>query len=168
LEKTFEELNREFEIFEMWRNLLGKFWRIMPVWARRTIIRTTQANFTVSSAVVLVNDDGRILLLNHILRPASGWGVPGGFLNANEQPHQTAEREVFEETGLKVNNLKMFRVQTIRHHVEFWFLGRANGEALVKSREILEARWFTFAEMPPEMSRKEHRLIEQALQIGEI
>jgi ADP-ribose pyrophosphatase YjhB (NUDIX family) len=139
----------------------------MPVWARRTVIRATQPSFTVSAAVIVTDDFGRILLLNHILRPASGWGVPGGFLNRGEQPNETAEREIFEETGLKVGNLKMFRVQTINYHVEFWFLGTASGEALAKSREILEARWFTFAEMPAEMSRKERKMIEQALQIGE-
>lgn len=140
----------------------------MPVWGRRAVIRLTQPNFTVSAAVVVVDKTGRILLLNHILRPASGWGPPGGFLNVGEQPHQAAAREVFEETGLKVNNLKMFRVQTINHHIEFWFLGRAEGEAMVKSREIFEARWFGFAEMPPEMNRKDHWMIKQALEIGEI
>ncbi|MEP6925971.1 MAG: NUDIX domain-containing protein [Pyrinomonadaceae bacterium] len=151
----------------MWRKLLGKTWRAMPVWARRTVIRATQPSFTVSAAVVVIDDVGRVLLLNHILRPASGWGVPGGFLNVNEQPPETALREVFEETGLKVTILEMFRVQTINRHVEFWFVGRASGEAAVKSREILEAKWFRFSEMPPEMSKKEQRLIEQALQIGE-
>ena len=151
----------------MWRKLLGKLWRVMPVWGRRTVIRATQPSFTVSAATVVINDAGRILLLNHLLRPASGWGVPGGFLNRGEQPEQTAEREIFEETGLQVSNLKMFCVKTVNSHVEFWFIGRANGKAQAKSREILEARWFTLAEIPMEMSRKERRMIEQALQIGE-
>lgn len=151
----------------MWQTLIGRLWRAMPVWTRRAVVRATQPSFTVSASVVVIDDTKRILLLNHVLRPASGWGVPGGFLNSGEQPHETAEREVWEETGLKVDNLSMFRVQTVRHHVEFWFVGRANGKAVVKSREILEARWFAFANMPPEMSGKERRLIEQALQIGE-
>lgn len=152
----------------MWQKLLGKSWRAIPVWARRAIIRTTQPSFTVSAAVVVVNDVGQILLLNHVLRPASGWGAPGGFLNYGEQPQETAEREVFEETGLRVSNLKMVLVQTINHHVEFWFVGTANGEARAKSREIIEAHWFSFAEMPPEMSGRDRRMIEKALQIGEI
>ena len=151
----------------MWQKLLGKLWRIMPVWGRRTVIRVTQPSFTVSAATVVTDEGGRILLLNHILRPASGWGVPGGFLNRGEQPYETAEREIFEETGLKVSNLKMFSVKTVNHHVEFWFVGTANGEILAKSREILEARWFAPDELPREMNGKERRLIEQALLIGE-
>lgn len=115
----------------------------------------------------MVDSDKRILLLNHVLRPASGWGVPGGFLNVNEQPVDAAKREVFEETGLVVSELEMFHVQTVRSHVEFWFVGKASGEARAISREILEARWFTFSEMPPEMNSRDHRLIQQALLIGE-
>lgn len=139
----------------------------MPVWGRRTIIKVTQPSFTLSAATVVIDDSGRILLLNHILRPASGWDVPGGFLNRGEQPYEAAEREIFEETGLKVSNLKMFCVKTNNSHVEFWFTGTANGEAQAKSREILEARWFPLSEIPPEMSGGERHLIKQALQIGE-
>ena len=151
----------------MWRNLLGKTWRAMPVWIRRAILRATQTSFTVSAATVVINFDNRILLLNHVLRPASGWGVPGGFLNANEQPIDAAKREVFEETGLVVDKLEMFYVQTLHRHVEFWFVGNANGEVRAKSREILEASWFTFSEMPPELNSKDRRLVKQALLIGE-
>lgn len=139
----------------------------MPVWARRVVIRTTQPNFTVSAGVVVIDNAGRILLLNHVLRPASGWGVPGGFLNVNEQPADAAKREVFEETGLAIGELEMFCVQTANRHVEFWFVGKTDGEVRVNSHEIFEARWFAPHEMPPEMSRKERRLIEQALRIGE-
>lgn len=140
----------------------------MPVWTRRTVIRATQTNFTVSAATVVIDFDNRVLLLNHVLRPASGWGVPGGFLNAGEQPIDAAKREIFEETGLTIEEPEMFHVQTVHRHVEFWFVGRArSGAARAKSREILEARWFAFSEMPPEMNSRDHRLIEQALLIGE-
>ena len=139
----------------------------MPVWGRRAVIKATQPSFTVSAATVVTDDAGRILLLNHILRPASGWGVPGGFLNRGEQPDETAKREIFEETGLRVSNLKMYCVKTNNSHVEFWFTGTANGEAQAKSREILEARWFAPSEIPSEMSGKERQLIKQALQVGE-
>ena len=151
----------------MWQKLLGKLWRAMPIWGRRTIVRMTQPSFTVSAVTIVRNSSGRVLLLNHILRPASGWGVPGGFLNYGEQPHETAERELFEETGLKVSNLKMFCVRTNHSHVEFWFTGTANGEAQAKSREILEARWFAISDIPREMNGKDHQLIKQALKIGE-
>ena len=31
------------------------------------------------------------------------WSVPGGFVNSDELINEAAEREVLEETGLKVN-----------------------------------------------------------------
>jgi 8-oxo-dGTP diphosphatase len=151
----------------MWRRAAGKIWRLMPRWGRRGLIRLTQPSFTVSAGVVVVNDAGQILLLNHILRPASGWGVPGGFLDSNEHPSETARREVLEETGLELTDVELVTFRTINHHVEFWYRGRAIGEPLVNTKEILEARWFRFEDIPPEMSRKEVRLIEQALRIGE-
>jgi ADP-ribose pyrophosphatase YjhB (NUDIX family) len=117
----------------------------------------------VSAGVVVLNDEGCVLLLNHVLRPASGWGAPGGFLNPNEQPADTARREVFEETGLELEDLKLIKAQTVHHHVEFWFRGRANGSPQIKTQEILEARWFRLAEMPPEMSLLDRRLIEETV-----
>ena len=149
------------------RKFFGKIWRAMPVWGRRVVIRLTQPSFTVSAAAVVIDRDGRVLLLNHILRPASGWGVPGGFLNTDEQPVEAAKRELFEEAKVKIENLEFFRVQTVHRHVEFWFVGRADGEPQANSSEILEARWFRLEEIPTEMNRRERRFIEEALRIGE-
>jgi ADP-ribose pyrophosphatase YjhB (NUDIX family) len=147
----------------MLRNLVGKIWRKLPRYGRRAIIRLTQTSFTVSSAVIIFDCEGRVLLLNHVLRPASGWGLPGGFLEPNEQPSDAAKREVREEVSLEISNLRFFRVYTIGHHVEIWFTARAAGEPKAVSREILEARWFALKEMPPEMPVKDRYLIFEAM-----
>jgi 8-oxo-dGTP pyrophosphatase MutT (NUDIX family) len=44
--------------------------------------------------------DGKVLLVKH--KKLGIWLCPGGHLEANELPHVAAEREVFEETGLRV------------------------------------------------------------------
>lgn len=51
----------------------------------------------VDSAVV--NDKGQVLVLK---RGDGSWGMPGGWADVGESPFETAERETFEETGLKV------------------------------------------------------------------
>lgn len=43
---------------------------------------------------------GKVLLIKH--KKLGIWLSPGGHLEANELPHQAAEREFWEETGIKV------------------------------------------------------------------
>lgn len=58
----------------------------------------------VEIAAVYVNVDGRILFLEiaHHKEEKGAWGVPAGKLEANEEPLQAAQRELFEETGISV------------------------------------------------------------------
>ncbi|MCA9372860.1 NUDIX domain-containing protein, partial [Candidatus Woesebacteria bacterium] len=43
--------------------------------------------------------DGKLLLVKH--RKLGFWLAPGGHLDPEELPHLGAEREVFEETGIR-------------------------------------------------------------------
>lgn len=53
---------------------------------------------------VLLTDAGRVLLVQRTVPPGKGlWSLPGGFLDAGEDPRATAAREVLEETGLRVS-----------------------------------------------------------------
>lgn len=59
----------------------------------------TGVRHQTASAVVL-DDDDRVLLVHH--RRSGLWLYPGGHVDANEDPAQTAIREVCEETGIEV------------------------------------------------------------------
>jgi ADP-ribose pyrophosphatase YjhB (NUDIX family) len=147
----------------MIKERIGFAWRALPYWLRRRIIRTTQPKFTVSSAAIITNDKGEVLLLNHVLRPDSGWGLPGGFLGAREQPDEAIRREIREETGIELDGLRMFRVRTTALHVEVMFVATGVGEPVVNSREILELGWFDTDSMPEKLPRAQKRLIREAL-----
>ena len=60
------------------------------------------------SAVAILDDDSNMLLL---LRSAKSrwmpkkWGLPGGKVEAGEEPAETAIRETKEETSLNIQNL---------------------------------------------------------------
>ncbi|MEZ5211798.1 MULTISPECIES: NUDIX hydrolase [unclassified Gordonia (in: high G+C Gram-positive bacteria)] len=57
----------------------------------------------VAASAVLVDDDGRVLLVKRGHEPEKGhWSVPGGRVEPGETPAQAAVREVREETGLDV------------------------------------------------------------------
>lgn len=59
------------------------------------------------SVVIIVNSDGEILLQ---LRSDETWGLPGGLMELGESFGETAKREVFEETGLKLGELILIDV----------------------------------------------------------
>ena len=143
--------------------IIGKIWRKMPRFWRMKVIRLTQDTFTVSVAAVIINEDGKVLLLNHVLRPASGWGIPGGFVEHNEQPEHAVCRELREETGLELENVKLFSVRILKSHVEFIYESTAKGTAEVKSREILSLDWFAPDEMPEQMSPVQKACVREVL-----
>jgi len=147
----------------MLKKQIGIVWKALPPWLRLKIIRTTQQKFTVSAAAVIVNSEGKVLLLNHLLRPFSGWGLPGGFLTSAEQPEEAIKREILEETGMEMANVQMYRVQTIRRHIEILFRADAAGEASVQSREILELAWFDRDDLPEGLPRSQKNVIKQLL-----
>ena len=135
----------------------------MPPSARQLVTRRFQVRFTVSAAGVITNEKGEVLLLNHVLRPVSGWGVPGGFLNFGEQPEAAFRREIREETGLDLRDVTIYRSRTLKRHIEIIFLAKAMGEAKVLSREIIELGWFTAENMPREMSLDQQFLVRKVL-----
>lgn len=56
----------------------------------------------VGAAAVIMDSEGRILLVKHNYRKYN-WELPGGLSELNESAEDTAKREVFEETGLEVS-----------------------------------------------------------------
>jgi 8-oxo-dGTP diphosphatase len=147
----------------VWKNIVSKIWRKMPQYVKYRAVRSMQRKFTVSAGAVVFNQRGEILLLDHLLRPGSGWGIPGGFINPSEQLEDAVRREVLEETGLEIKNVKLIWVRTIYRHIEAIFLAEGVGEAAVKSFEIKEVKWFSPDRMPPEMSKSQAEIIREVL-----
>lgn len=145
----------------MLKKLVGFVWKFTPYFVRMHAIRLTQTKFTVSVAAVIFDSEGRVLLLEHILRPNWSWAIPGGFIENGEQPEAAVRREIKEETDLELENLRMIRVRTINRHVEILYAANAAGEIKLKTNEITDAGWFTLDEMPEKMSRAQKLLIAQ-------
>ena len=63
------------------------------------------------SKVMAVTMDNLILILK---RADTGeWDLPGGHGHADESPETTAERETYEETGLKIHDIDALRTQEV-------------------------------------------------------
>ena len=149
----------------MLQKIVGKIWRKTPSSLRQKLIRTSQTKFTVSVGAVIADENRKILLLEHVLRPASGWGIPGGFINHGEQPEVAIRREIREETGLEIENIRLIWIKTIGRHIEIIFYANSNGKAEAKSREIIQVDWFKVVEFPLEMSNSQKSLISEVLKV---
>jgi 8-oxo-dGTP diphosphatase len=149
----------------MFIDFLGAIWRRLPGPARRRLVRLGQRRFTVTAGALIIDDRGRILLLEHVFRPDSGWGLPGGFLGKGEQPEEALRRELREEIALEVDEVEQIFVRTLRRprQMEIYFRAKPRGPAIPCSFEIKSAGWFTIDNLPGELSSDQRRLITRAL-----
>ena len=148
----------------MLKKLVRDAWKILPAGVRLKIVRISQTKFTVSAAAVIVNPRNEVLLLNHVLRPFSGWGLPGGFVNSSEHPEDAVRREISEETGLELSDVRLIRIRTVRQHIEILFQATTDSEPGTLSREIFDWGWFVLEDLPKEMGKSQTSVIRKVLE----
>ncbi len=62
------------------------------------------------NAAILENEKGEILLIKRKWPPNAGdWDLPGGFIDLGENLKQSIKRELKEELGVKVDDLKFYK-----------------------------------------------------------
>lgn len=150
------------------KRLLAGVWRGAPSFVRRWGVALWQPRFMVTAGAVVCDERGRVLLLHHVFRKGTGWGIPGGFLARGEQPDEALRRELLEETGLGLEAVELAFVRTLSHahQVEIIFRARLRASALDLRKESLEiddAEWFERAALPDGLSADQRWLIERAL-----
>ena len=117
-----------------------------------------KANSVVPSVtVVIVNDDGALLLIHKT--DNNLWALPGGGHDAGESISETVVREVREETGIEVELIDLVGLYTDPRHVmeyddgevrqqfSICFHARPIGGALRTSDESKAVRWVPTEEL---------------------
>jgi 8-oxo-dGTP diphosphatase len=152
----------------MLKNFLRAVWQLLPARFRRWSMRATQTRFTVTAAGIILNEQGKVLLLKHRFRSGSGWGIPGGFLEHGENADEALRRELREEIGLELEAVEIYRARTFNRQVqiEIVFRARAKGESRPQSIEVERADWFSLDSLPEGLPDEQRRLIESALRDG--
>jgi len=140
----------------VWHRLAGRYqWRLL--WL-------TQAKFMVGVAGVIFDESGRVLLLRHRFWPEGSWGLPGGYAHRREVPSDALARELREETGYRIDEVKVLEVVSgYRMRMEVVFTARlAGGRFERDEREVLEARFFDPDALPEGLLVSHRALIRQA------
>ena len=152
----------------MLQDILGAIFRHTQTKVRQFLSRFRQPRFTVTAGAVITDDQGRVLLLQHVFRTGSGWGIPGGFIAVAEQPEVALRRELREEVGLELDHIEFAFVRTLRRpqHIEIVFRCRAQGEARPCSLEVKNAAWFPLDGLPVALSDDQRHVINRALADG--
>lgn len=153
---------------EMLKDLIGGIWRRVPRVLRRMTMRVTHSRFTVTAAAIVVDEQRRVLILKHRFRPGTGWGLPGGFIEAGEQPDEGVRRELREEVGLELAGVELVTTRTFKkpRQIEIVFRCRPQGNVSPQSIEIRKASWFSIDALPEGLPVDQRRLIKDVLNDG--
>lgn len=83
------------------------------------------------------------------------WGLLGGFFGHKENLAQAVKREVMEESGWEINNLKLFRINDNpnrpfedRQNVDIIFIANAVKQTGVSDEEVSHLQWFDLDKLP--------------------
>lgn len=126
-----------------WVNKVGyRLWRIKQPWV------------TIGAVGVVFNDKNQVLVVEHVFHPKFPWGLPGGWMNRNENPDVTVRREILEETNLRVDVLKPLLIEQtllVRRHLDMAYLCYAppGADIIRLSSELMDYQWVEPSQIMP-------------------
>ena len=108
------------------------------------------------AVIAAVHDGDRLVLTRYRGRPFRQYALVAGFNEIGESIEDTVRREVLEEVGLHVGELRFYKSQpwTFTDSLLMGFFARLDGsdEITVQESELSEARWFSREEIPQDHS----------------
>ncbi len=106
----------------------------------------------ISPAVIVsIEKEGKILLARATRFPGAMYSVLAGFVEPGESLEECARREIMEETGIEIKNIRYFKSQPwpfpdslmVAFTAEY-----AGGEIRIDEKEIVDAGWYGPDELP--------------------
>lgn len=121
------------------------------------------------SVIVLIKKEDHVLMARSPHFPPGVFGLIAGFVEVGESLEETVHREVMEEVGITIKNLRYFDSQPwpFPDSLMVGFIADyASGELKIDRYEIEEAGWYRYDELPirrPSSVTIARRLIEHFL-----
>ncbi|OFD43762.1 NUDIX hydrolase [Bacillus mycoides] len=124
----------------------------------------------IGSHAIILNENNEILL--QLRTDFNRWGIIGGALEYNETLEDAVKREVFEETGLTVKNVELFRTylgpdfyqiypngDQVHGVLVVYICREFQGELVCDQTESKELRFFPLDELPSNLPPVIERII---------
>ncbi len=112
---------------------------------------------TIGVRAILIDGD-KVLLVKHSYIP--GWHFPGGGVDKGETIEEGMRREVFEETGYRVNGAPVVYQTYLnslpphRDHIVLYVCREFDVDVPFKpNSEIIECQWFDRHDLPEDTSK---------------
>jgi len=117
--------------------------------------------------IIRIEKEGKILLAKHIQRNSNIYACIAGFIEAGESAEHAVRREIREETGLEVTDIRYFGSQSwpFPDQLMLAFTAQyAGGEIRLQVDELAEVGWFAPDALPahPRPGSISWRLIHEA------
>lgn len=133
--------------------------RLPGEWGKRcAVCAATLFPQVAPCAIVLVRRPGEVLLTRKPEWAPNRYSLVAGFIEFGECLEEAAAREVLEETGVRVANVRYLGSQCWPFPSQLmagFVADYAGGEVTVDTRELADARWFpvdALPELPPKRS----------------
>jgi 8-oxo-dGTP diphosphatase len=146
------------------KKFLLKIWRILPFWMQGMAAAILRPRHQVAVGALIFNEQGQLLLCEHTYRRVHPWGLPGGDLKLGEEPVDGIKREVFEETGLSVQDAHLLLAEnsTGTRHITLVYLCTGVSGYFVSSDEVSSIRYFDTDNLP-DFFEEQGQTIERSL-----
>lgn len=102
--------------------------------------------------IVRIERDGKILLAKHVQRNTDIFACIAGFIEAGESAEHALQREIREETGIEVTNIRYFGSQSWPFPDQLMLAFTADyagGEITLQQDELAQVGWFDPQHLPP-------------------
>lgn len=138
---------------------LGRRWR----WR---LLKLRHDTFIVGTTGAVFDERGRLLVLRHRFWVGDPWGLPSGWVEHGETWEQGFAREVSEETGLRVRDVRLLEVISgVGQRVEALMTARVDGAVGLRldDGEVTDARFVEVEDVVERLRESQGRAVRLAL-----